>query len=78
MLTHTPSPSQECESFQADCLREESRFHYLHALTAIIEANIEKVRQEEKWEAGEGQWHSQPQTPTPTPASTHNSTIGAL
>lgn len=46
--------SQECEAFQGECLREESRYHYLHALMGILEVHVDKVKQEEKWEAGDG------------------------
>ncbi len=35
----------ECDSRQNDCVREESRFHYYHAMAAIAEVRKQKVRQ---------------------------------
>ena len=35
---------QECDAFQEECLREESRYHYLNSLISIMDANLERVR----------------------------------
>jgi len=40
-------PYQECDAFQEECLREESRYHYLNSLISIMDANLEKVGEEE-------------------------------
>merc|ERR1711865_784490 len=37
---------QECAAFQEDCLREESRYHYLQCMMRIAEAHHERVEQE--------------------------------
>lgn len=34
---------QECDAFQGECLREESRYHYLHALMGILDVHTDKV-----------------------------------
>merc|ERR1712010_150743 len=40
---------KECE-----CLREESRYHYLNSLSDIADGQLERVREEAKFERGEG------------------------
>jgi len=45
---------QECSAHQEDCLREESRYHYLHCLLGIADAHYERVQQEMKFEKNEG------------------------
>ena len=34
----------ECESRQNECVREESRFHYYHAMVSIADVRKQKVR----------------------------------
>lgn len=43
-----------CTEKQDGCLQEESRYHYLQCLKHIAEATLDKVRQEEKYQKGEG------------------------
>lgn len=45
---------RECDSFQEECLREESRFHYLNSMTTIAKIKLERAEQEKKWQAGDG------------------------
>jgi intraflagellar transport protein 81 len=45
---------QECNAFQDDCLREESRYHYLNCLISIAEGQAERIRTEEEFERGNG------------------------
>ena len=45
---------QEADALQGDCLREESNYHYFQNLTSIAQANLDRVRNEEKWSRGEG------------------------
>lgn len=45
---------RECELYQEDCLREESRFHYLHGLAGIARIRLERCDQEKKWQGGDG------------------------
>jgi hypothetical protein len=48
-INHSPPPKndvvvlQECDAFQGECLREESRYHYLHALMGILDVHTDKV-----------------------------------
>ncbi len=48
------SLEKECDVFQEECLREESRFHYLNSLTAIARIKLDRAEQESKWQKGEG------------------------
>ncbi|CAM9458362.1 unnamed protein product, partial [Phaeothamnion confervicola] len=45
---------KECDTLQEACLREESRFHFLQSLCSIARAQLERVRQEEAWDRGDG------------------------
>lgn len=45
---------RECDSFQEECLREESRFHYLNSLSTIARIKLDRAEQEKKWQAGDG------------------------
>jgi hypothetical protein len=40
--------------FQEECIREESRFHYLNSLTNIAKIKTERAEQEKKWQSGDG------------------------
>jgi intraflagellar transport protein 81 len=42
----------ECESRQNDCVREESRFHYYHAMLAIAEVRKQKAKDEKEYTEG--------------------------
>ena len=39
---------------QEECLREESRFHYLNNLVAIARIRLERAEQEKKWQNKDG------------------------
>jgi len=45
---------KECDSYQEECLREESRFHYLNSLTSIARIKLDRAEQESKWQNGDG------------------------
>lgn len=45
---------KECNNFLEDCLREESRYHYLTNLIAISRIKLERLEQEKKWQQGDG------------------------
>lgn len=45
---------KECDALQEECLREESRYHYLNSLSDIADGQLERVREEAKFERGEG------------------------
>jgi intraflagellar transport protein 81 len=45
---------KECDNFQEECIREESRFHYLNSLTNIAKIKTERAEQEKKWQSGDG------------------------
>lgn len=45
---------QECNAFQDDCLREESRYHQLQCLISIEDAKFEKIKHEMDFEQGNG------------------------
>jgi len=45
---------KECNQLQEECLREESRYHYLNSLADITDGQLARVREEAKFEAGEG------------------------
>jgi intraflagellar transport protein 81 len=42
----------ECESRQNDCVREESRFHYYHAMVTIAEVRKQKAKDEKEYTEG--------------------------
>ncbi|CAM9655092.1 unnamed protein product [Pylaiella littoralis] len=44
----------ECNTSQEDALAQESRYHFLQSLCSIAEARLQSVRQDERWEKGEG------------------------
>ncbi|CAM9370810.1 unnamed protein product [Ectocarpus sp. 13 AM-2016] len=44
----------ECNTSQEDALAEESRYHFLQSLCSITEARLQSVRQDERWEKGDG------------------------
>lgn len=44
----------ECDAYQEEALQEESRFHYLNCLTAMAEATLKRIDDEEGWKAGKG------------------------
>jgi len=43
---------KECDTTQDDCLREESRYHYLTSLISIAKIKLEKAEQEKQWQSG--------------------------
>lgn len=45
---------KECDGLQEECLREESRFHYLTSLLSINRIKLERAEQESRWQAGQG------------------------
>lgn len=45
---------KECNQFQEDCLREESKFHQLQNLISIAKIRLERCEQEKKWQNGQG------------------------
>ena len=46
---------RDCESYQVDCQREESRYHMLNCMTQISNANLERVQLEEQFSRGNGE-----------------------
>lgn len=44
----------DCNAFQQECIREESRFHHLGALTEIANAKLNRVQDELSYQKGEG------------------------
>ena len=46
---------RDCEAYQVDCQREESRYHMLHSMQSIINANSERVKLEEQFSRGNGE-----------------------
>merc|ERR1712146_70685 len=48
------SLEKECDAFQEECIREESRFHYLNSLTNIAKIKLDRAEQEKKWQSGDG------------------------
>jgi intraflagellar transport protein 81 len=46
---------RDCESYQVDCQREESRYHMLNCMTQISNSNMERVRLEEQFSRGNGE-----------------------
>lgn len=45
---------KQCDVAQEECLREESRFHYLQNVLSLNKNRIEKVEQEQRWRDGNG------------------------
>ena len=56
LATERSMLENECDELQDECLREESRYHYLTCIQEIATANNEKVNQEEKWQNGNGRF----------------------
>jgi intraflagellar transport protein 81 len=46
---------KECDEFQEECLREESRFHYLNALISTSRIKLERAEAEKKYQSGHDQ-----------------------
>ena len=46
---------RDCESYQVDCQREESRYHMLQCMTQISNANMERIQLEEQFSRGNGE-----------------------
>jgi intraflagellar transport protein 81 len=44
------SLEKECDDFQEECLREESRYHYLNNLITIAKIKLDRAEQEKKWQ----------------------------
>jgi len=44
----------EADALQEDCLQHESNYHYYANLTGIAQASVDRVRNEDKWSAGQG------------------------
>ncbi|KAJ8602671.1 hypothetical protein CTAYLR_004126 [Chrysophaeum taylorii] len=45
---------RECDAYQDEALREESRFHYLNCLIQLAESTLKRVNDEEAWKQGKG------------------------
>ena len=45
---------RECDQYQDECLREESRFHQLTNMATIARIKLDRADQEKKWQAGNG------------------------
>ncbi len=45
---------KECNQFQEECLREESKYHYLQNLIFISRIKLDRAEQEKKWQSGQG------------------------
>jgi len=45
---------KECDAYQEECMREESRYHYLNSLTSISRIKLERAEMEKKWQSGDG------------------------
>ena len=45
---------RDCEMYQEEALRQESRYHLIHCEALITEVSLEKVREEEDFERGNG------------------------
>ena len=43
---------EECDAAQNDCVREESRFHYYHAMVAIADVRKQKAKDEKEYTEG--------------------------
>jgi hypothetical protein len=48
------SLEKECDAFQEECLREESRYHTLNCLLNIAKIRLQRADQEKKWNDGNG------------------------
>jgi hypothetical protein len=47
---------RDCDMYQDECLKEESRFHELNCRTTISKIKLQKADQEKKWQTGNGQF----------------------
>lgn len=45
---------KECDAFQEECLREESRYHTLNCLVTLAKIRLQRAEQEKKWNDGNG------------------------
>lgn len=45
---------QECDEYQEECLRVESRYHYLNCLNGIADVHIKRVEEELEFSKGKG------------------------
>eukprot|EP00602_Paraphysomonas_sp_CaronLab_P003299 CAMPEP_0185020342 /NCGR_PEP_ID=MMETSP1103-20130426/2928_1 /TAXON_ID=36769 /ORGANISM="Paraphysomonas bandaiensis, Strain Caron Lab Isolate" /LENGTH=652 /DNA_ID=CAMNT_0027551173 /DNA_START=130 /DNA_END=2088 /DNA_ORIENTATION=+ len=45
---------KECDAFQEECLREESRYHTLNCLVSMARIKLQRAEQEKKWNEGNG------------------------
>lgn len=45
---------KECDDYQEECLREESRFHYINNLINLSKIRLAKAEQEKKFQNGQG------------------------
>ena len=45
---------KQCDIVQEECLREESRFHYLQNLLSVNKIRLERAEQEQHWRDGDG------------------------
>jgi intraflagellar transport protein 81 len=45
---------KDCNFFQEECLREESRYHYLQHLAKIVRIKVDRADQEKNWQSGKG------------------------
>lgn len=45
---------KDCDFFQEECLREESRYHYLQHLANITRIKLDRAEQEKDWQNGKG------------------------
>jgi intraflagellar transport protein 81 len=48
------SLERECDAFQEECLREESRYHTLNCLVTTSKIKLQRAEQEKKWNDGHG------------------------
>lgn len=48
------SLERECDAFQEECLREESRYHTLNCLVTNSKIKLQRAEQEKKWNDGHG------------------------
>lgn len=48
------SLERECDAFQEECLREESRYHTLNCLVSNSKIKLQRAEQEKKWNEGHG------------------------
>jgi len=44
----------DCNSFQQECIREESRFHFLNCLAGIADSQLNRIQNELAYQRGEG------------------------